>query len=474
MCTGCVEELVLADPSSESGGRFDRWLRIVLPAVTVVATFVVRTWGISRHSWVLGDQVRDWGIALGSFTQLPLVGPPTHVHGYTIGPAFYWILWAIRVVVGPWFQNLPHAGGIGEAALQSAVDALLLLAIWKRTQSVWLSLTAVVLLTTGSFDLAISATVWNPTVGSILAKAATTLVLLNWHRRSLFHAAITAAIAWCAVHAYTGAVFVALGVFAALIVDPLSRGDRRTAWQNSLAVLVVVTLLQVPYFVHQLLSQPVDSGMTAVAISLGNAVASPTNVRLGDSARAYTFALEYLQLSPWHSGAILWVVAACGVSTAVRHRRDPVLLAITLLPQIAALIGYGFWIGDLEAYYYLSLMPAAVLTILLGVSAVVPRRAAQAVGCVLLAAAVLLIPARLQFAATLFRMPAYEAFVRGSRTIVRYGRPMRAVRASFDVPPTSDPEFIFTILGGRIEHGAPWWAEIAPDSQVMYHRADVP
>ena len=49
---------------------------------------------------------------------------------------------------------------------------------------------------------------------------------------------------------------------------------------------------------------------------------------------------------------------------------DPALLAVTLLPQLAALIGYAFWLGDLEAYYYVSLMPAAVLTMLLGVSSV--------------------------------------------------------------------------------------------------------
>ena len=214
--------------------------------------------------------------------------------------------------------------------------------------------------------------------------------------------------------------------------------------------------------------------MTAVVGSLEDTIAGRTPIRLADSVRAYVFALEYLQLSPWHGDAILWVVAACGAIVAVRYRRDPALLAVTLLPQVAALIGYGFWLGDLEAYYYVSLMPAAVLTVLLGVSALVPPRLGNVVGCALLVGALVLIPARLQFAATLFRMPQYETFVRASRTIVRSRQPMRAVRAGFDVPPTSNPEFIFTILGGRIERGAPWWAEIAPDSQVVYHRADSP
>ena len=216
--------------------------------------------------------------------------------------------------------------------------------------------------------------------------------------------------------------------------------------------------------------------MTAVIGSLGDTIAGRTPIRLAESVRAYAFAIEYLQLSPWPPPAIsiLWGVAGCAAIVAVRHRRDPALLAVILLPQLAAVAGYAFWLCDLEAYYYVSLMPAAVLTVVIAVSAVVPPRMRAAVGGALVAAALLLVPARLQFAATLFRMPQYETFVRGSRTIVRSGQPMRAVRAGFEIPPTSSPEVIFTILGGRIERGAMWWAEIMPDSQVVYHRADVP
>src|SRR5205085_1053972 len=109
--------------------------RFAIFALIFSFTLVIRVRGISSHFWMLGDQIRDWSIALGPFSTLPLVGPPTHVGGYTIGPAFYWLLWTIRVLVGPWFDNLPHAGGIGQAMLQSAVDALLAAAVWHRTRS---------------------------------------------------------------------------------------------------------------------------------------------------------------------------------------------------------------------------------------------------------------------------------------------------------------------------------------------------
>jgi hypothetical protein len=85
--------------------------RLSIPLLTFALTLFLRVRGISRHFAMLGDQIRDWDIALGPFSALPLVGPATHVGGYTIGPAFYWILWGIRVTVGPWFSNRPHAAG---------------------------------------------------------------------------------------------------------------------------------------------------------------------------------------------------------------------------------------------------------------------------------------------------------------------------------------------------------------------------
>src|SRR5580765_2633630 len=120
--------------------------RLAILVLVFVLALTVRVWGISTRFWLLGDQIRDWSIALGPFKDLPLVGPATHVNGYTVGPAFYWILWAIRVAVGPWFENLPHAGGVGQAILQSVADTLLLLGVWRRTGSIWIAVTSVVLL----------------------------------------------------------------------------------------------------------------------------------------------------------------------------------------------------------------------------------------------------------------------------------------------------------------------------------------
>jgi hypothetical protein len=450
--------------------RVATWPRIALPVTAFVLASIARTWHINRHFAMLGDQIRDWSIALGPITSLPLVGPATHVGGYTIGPAFYWILWLIRVVVGPFFDNLPHGGGVGQALLESGADVLLLMGLWKRTGSVWLALTAVVLLATAPFDLALSAVIWNPVVGSILAKTATALVLLHWHRRSLVHAGVTAAIAWSAVHAYTGAIFVALGIFAALVADEVVQRNWRTALRRALVVAAVVGALQIPYLVYQATQRFDRPAMGAVTGSIAGVLRGSNELRVSASAAAYTHAVAFIQLSPWTIGGVGWILIACGVLLVLRYRHDPVLVAVTVLPQIAAVIGYAVWAGDLEDYYYLSLMPAAVMTMLLGATALLPVPVARAAAIALLAAALAIVPARLRFAAGLPRLPSYEILVSGSRQIARRKQPMRSIEAQFALPPTTDPEFIFRILGGQIDRRAEWRALVAPDGHVSYSR----
>jgi hypothetical protein len=390
------------------------------------------------------------------------------VHGYTIGPAFYWILWAIRVVVGPWFHNLPHAGGIGQAMLQSAADALLLTAVWKRTRSVWLALTTVVLVGTGPFDLALSAVIWNPLMGSMLAKTATALILLDWHRGSVIRVAIIAAVAWSAVHAYTGCIFVALSVFAALLADACVRRDWPDVWRRAAVIAGVVAALQIPYALHQLSTRFSDSAMGAVTDSLKTVLSGKEDVRLGTSATYFAEALTTIQSNPWPVRAWIWILLCCSAALAARYRKDPALLAVTLLPQVAAIAGYALWLGNLDQYYYLSLAPAVVLTVVLGAAALTPARSAPFAGIALFVGALIIVPLRLREAAPLLKMPEYGVLVAGSREVVKRGQPMRSIEPEFALPPTSDPEFIFRILGGRIDRQAEWRAVISRDGLVSF------
>ena len=106
------------------------------PLVALAAFFVyvllMRTYDVAATFLMLGEQTRDWTIALGGITELPLTGAPSTAGGRGFGPVYYWLLWLGRVTIGPFMDNLPHAGGVTVALLQSIADVWLFIALSRR------------------------------------------------------------------------------------------------------------------------------------------------------------------------------------------------------------------------------------------------------------------------------------------------------------------------------------------------------
>lgn len=438
-----------------------KWWPVLLPVGIALAAFVIRIWGIGDHFWMSEDQRRDWEVALGPLTSLPLVGSPTHVHGYTIGPAFYWILWVIRVAIGGFFDNLPHAGGIGQAFLESAADALLMVALWRRTGSIWIALAAGILWMSAPFDLALAPLVWNPTMGATLIKFTLALMLLDWHRRSLVTLAATAAIAWAAVHVYTGAVFATLAALMAMVFAT----DRWTFLRRTAVVLGVLVLLQVPYLLYryQHRGEPV---MAAISGGVGQIVRGEASLNLAGSARGYpVYQGSFHEVDDWRFAAILLV--ASGALLIWRYRRDPLFVWLLLAPQLGAIAGFSIFLGALDSYYYLSLLAIAVATVAAGL---LPRtgRPALVAGAVTVLAAAALVPGRIEHSHG-FEMPEYGVLVRASRTLVARNEPLRAVQASFALPPNVIPGFPYFCMGGPFDRNSPLVAIINADGSVSYN-----
>jgi hypothetical protein len=235
-----------------------------------------------------------------------------------------------------------------------------------------------------------------------------------------------------------------------------------------LVIAMAVALLQVPYLVHQLSNRFSDSAMGAVTDSVGRILSGSERPQLAKSEAGYAAAFNFIEVEPWRVPLSAWVVLACGALLVVRYRRDPVLLTLTLLPQVAAIAGYALFLASLDNYYYLSLMPAAVLTVVLGTTALPSYRLSRAVSIALFVGALCIAPARLRFAATMHRLPEYGALVAGSRTIASRGQPMRAIETEFSLPSTSDPEFVYRVLGGRIEPESPWVGVITSKGGVIF------
>jgi hypothetical protein len=153
---------------------------------------------------------------------------------------------------------------------------------------------------------------------------------------------------------------------------------------------------------------------------------------------------------------------------AVRYRRDVPMLMMTIFPTVLAIVGYAFFLSALDNYYYFSLMPSAVLMVVLALTAISSPRVVQAIGILLVIGALAIVPARRRDAMTIHQMGEYGVIVHASRVIVDRGTAVRAIRLDFPLPPTNDPEFVYRILGGRLDPQSPWVAVILRSGDVTY------
>jgi len=303
-------------------------------------------------------------------------------------------------------------------------------------------------------------------------KIAIALILLDWHRRSAWRTAVVAALAWAAVQIYTGNIFVAVGVFAALVADSIDEPapDWRRSARYTGAKAAAVLVMQIPYAADQVLNRFSQPGMGAVTGSITSVLTGRSQFEFSKSVRDLTAAIEFTQGMPWHIPYVAGIRLRCACLFALRFHRDRALILVTVLPLVAAFVGYAAFRGGLDRYTFVSLVPPAVLMMVLAVMPTPGSKPGQIAGFVALLGSLALVPARLEQAAQWHKLPEYRVLVRASRKIVGLRQPMRAIQTAFVLPPTTDPTFIYTILGGRVERSSEWVAVIQADGEVIYRR----
>lgn len=437
---------------------------VVLVAVAAYLLFA-RTRTVADTFLMLRDQIRDWQIAMGPFTSLPLTGPQSTAGGSSFGPVYYWLLWVIRQTIGPWTGGLPHAGAFGIAAVQTAADLLLLEALRRTTGSIWLAVGAVLLGATASHDLAVTATIWNPAIAVAFVKIALAMLLLGQQRSSWWWTPAVIVPAWFAVQAHSAALFVAGPVIGAAILQELAARRWIAALQRIRTAVEVIAILQLPFIYHALTQPGSEVGPTRVVGSALEIVRHPSSARLGESFTALVAATGSIVAKPWPSSwwwPLLLLIAVIGV--IVRSGRNIIVLSATLLPLAAAVLGFSLWRGIYDEYWYLPLIPCVVLTVALGVTGARGGAAAIALTLVVLA----IQPARLAHSLTWYRMPEYGAMSRGAVEIRRRTADIRRIETTFAVPPLSDRYFLYRVLGGQVSADAAFDAVITADGQVRF------
>lgn len=450
--------------------------RTALRAGVAVAVFAlllfVRTRGISETFSLLGDQILYWRIALKPWYQQPIGGGPSSVGGTTLGPAFLWTMWLIRVVIGPWTDNLPHAGGIGLCIIQSAADAVLLVAIWRRFDSAALALAVVLLCATSPFDMALSATIWNPPLAVALVKVTMAIALAGADRPSLWWGAAATATGLLAVQAHSSAIFVAAPIAVSFIARELlaRRGDRAAV--QALVSLAVVCVLELPYAINLMVNPGNGTSPTVVVASVTDTLAHPAHLRLLESFHAIVAACAYLLFAPWTMRRFDVVLIISALIAACRVGRDPVLLCATIVPFVCAVAAFSMWERAYDTYWFLILAPGVALTLMLAVTIWRPAGMVAAAAVALLIIVVL--PNRMYASMSLARLPEYGTLVRGSREVRRHAKTVRYLDTAFTLPPSTDRTFIYELLGGRVTGDAPFGASIEADGRVVFRPVDRP
>ena len=449
----------------------ERYARMAAAAIFFLYALSIRVYDIADTFLMLGEQTRDWAIALGGITELPLTGAPSTAGGRGFGPAYYWILWLGRVIVGPFADNLPHAGGFWVALLQSLADTWLLVVLWRRVGP-FLALAMCVTLSSAPFDVAISSVIWNPPVAAALIKMATALALSLGDTPPRWKIAVTAMLAWLAVQAHLSAAFVAAPLLLALAATDVKvrrlRGDKPEGlspqdFKSVGLVAGVILLLQVPYFINAIRNPEGPMGPAA-------AIRDVANVSAFRIDRSYVAVVNITgevlarQVIPWHLEIPTFLA---GIIAAVRWRRDPVALAGSIGGLFTATVLFANWTRGYDSYWFLTTTAALILTFGLAIAAIPHRVAVQVIGAVLLAAIAWLQPVRIEQSKAFFKYPPYRTMRLASYQLAASAPVLRDIRVNFEgAHPTMDKYFIYRILGGRIDPAAPKRAFINADGSV--------
>jgi len=471
-----ISSLSSANFRSPSEFRSKFLIAFILCLLLCLYSFYFRTFQITEHFHLLGDQVRDWNLAVGPFRELPRVGTPTSKGGYCLGPIFYWTLWFIRITIGPFYDNLPHAGGIGLAAIHSIADGILLLAILRRGIPILASIGIMLLLVSSPFETSLSGTIWNPGLSVSFVELATALLLLVPNSHGALKTLVTSIAAWLAVQAHTQAIFFAVPLLVYLVVEPWLTAGPRPALKRLLIIIAVIVVLQIPYVTeinkHHEISQ---EQLGIVATSFNSLITSPSSLHPYASFITLAGALAELFGPHLSRSLVIVLILVAGGTLLCGYRKYDEILAVGLLPLFLAWLGYSFLsIGTLYTYWYMNLMPAFVLVILFGfIKSPFPpvARLSPVLGAFVFLLALAAQPSRLAIRAQSASYPYYAAIVRGAREIVSNGAPVRSV-----IPPSFpnkvEPAYVVRWLGGQVDESADLIAIIGEDGSVTYEKAN--
>ena len=452
------------------------WLALLAIGLGLFAyPFWLRVHGIARDFFMMKDQVDAWNLVQVPFTGLPVTGGARTDGGYHPGAAFYWYLWLARMLVGRWFDDLPHTAGLAVSLLDAASFAAIGGTLWRTGVPLVAVLAVGLIAATVPYEAALARAAWNPNFALAMSNFALAGFLVWRRRRGALRPAVVVACAWMAVQAHLSALPVAAAIGTAMLLEGWLATPRRALRTASVIALVVLGL-QLP----RLLGGPVAGGAgnavgdTALTRSFAALPSHPGMVfaRGGFGFAAGEGTRLLLSVTPLEGFAVVVILAAIA-ALGLAIVRAKIEWRVAFLPLVA--IGYAGLAYNLlpeppKTYYLIPTLGVllALLALAVGTLGGVSPRAGAVVAWGLLALALYVQPARALYFHFDHRYEHYAAVVRGAREIARAGVLIARAEGPDDhtLPTETTPLVIW--LGGRVSPDAQTIARIGADGKVSY------
>jgi hypothetical protein len=257
---------------------------------------------------------------------------------------------------------------------------------------------------------------------------------------------------------------VAAPLIAALTAQPIVERwshARRTIIERLLVVAAVILVLQIPFLISVLRQPDGPVGPTT-------ALAGLTNPQAFKPWAAYSSVTGITGGLLWPTDQMTFAIPTllAAALVAFAYRRDPIVLASTIGGVVTATLLFTTSTRSYDGYWFITLTTAFALVFGMAAAALPSKTAVKWVGAAVLALVAWRQPARIEDSKRFFKYPQYEPMVRASRELVMRAPVVRDIKVTFEVHPTMDRAFVYTILGGRIDPSALYTAVIEADGSV--------
>ena len=442
---------------------------LFLLACLFTYSFVFKVYPIGSAFWWAGDQIRDWTIAQRGLFHLPLHGTVRVDGYYSLGPVFYWILSLINILLGPFFDHLPHTAGYGIAFLVSLGEAALAYALLTVGLPRFTVFAFVLLLASAPFASALAGTIWNPPVSvafTMLALAACLIPTPNFSLRRLVGVII---LGLFAIQAHTPTLFMVTGIWIFAVLR--CRHSQEFSWVRLAKTSLISTfIVELPYLMHVWRHGSRDwaTGPTVFSKTASGVLTTESFSSFVPNLKQLFWILNDLFTFESNIAFLLTLLALSALLMIFSSKYRAELFWLASLPIFLATSALTFSNSHADSYWFISLGAAFILALLfLGDSLLKRWRPVwgELLGIALLLSVITLQTHRWRMRNNNTVMRTYGVMVAGARTLKAKQSSLSKVVG----PPKQEQscaQCLYVLLGGVIDPTSSLVGQIEADGSV--------